>query len=159
MTRGQGVGGGEPSGRAALAAGLRRLKEKSGPSFGRLADRTHYSRSSWERFLNGKQLPTAATLEECATATATDADADVLRGLPEEALKRTDSAGPAGQPGVVQPGPAHDGADAAGSQHYSRIRPAHGEHARMESRGFSHGRGRVIRNCVASPAISGSYQQ
>ncbi|MFH8395204.1 helix-turn-helix domain-containing protein [Streptomyces sp. NPDC018036] len=79
MTRSQGGGGGQPSGRETLAAELRRLKERSGLSFGRLAGKTHYSRSSWERFLNGKQLPTAVALEEFAAVM--DADADFLLGL------------------------------------------------------------------------------
>ncbi|MFE2323020.1 helix-turn-helix domain-containing protein [Streptomyces sp. NPDC059385] len=58
--------------RAQLFAEMRRVKEVSQLSFGRLADRTHYSRSSWERFLNGKQLPTAVAVEQLATAAGTD---------------------------------------------------------------------------------------
>ncbi|MFD8636975.1 helix-turn-helix domain-containing protein [Streptomyces sp. NPDC059533] len=58
--------------RAQLFAEMRRIKEASQLSFGRLADRTHYSRSSWERFLNGKQLPTAVAVEQLATAAGTD---------------------------------------------------------------------------------------
>ncbi|MFD8738500.1 helix-turn-helix domain-containing protein [Streptomyces sp. NPDC059618] len=98
MTRSQGVGGGEPSGREALAAELRRLKERSGLSFGRLAGKTHYSRSSWERFLNGKQLPTAVALEEFAAVM--EADADFLLGLLEGAQETTGSGGEAQAQGV-----------------------------------------------------------
>ncbi|MGW3661315.1 helix-turn-helix domain-containing protein [Streptomyces sp. NPDC005151] len=58
--------------RAALAAEMRRIKEASQLSFGRLADRTHYSRSSWERFLNGKQLPTKVAVEQFAGAAGAD---------------------------------------------------------------------------------------
>ncbi|MFF4040646.1 helix-turn-helix domain-containing protein [Streptomyces sp. NPDC001816] len=76
-------GGGEPSGRERLAAEMRRLKQESGLSFGRLADRTHYSRSSWERFLNGKQLPTSVALQEFAAVM--EADAEYLTGLLEQA--------------------------------------------------------------------------
>ncbi|MFH8774243.1 helix-turn-helix domain-containing protein [Streptomyces sp. NPDC085866] len=76
-------GGGEPSGRERLAAEMRRLKQESGLSFGRLADRTHYSRSSWERFLNGKQLPTSVALQEFAAVMETDAE--YLTGLLEQA--------------------------------------------------------------------------
>ncbi|MGW1534731.1 helix-turn-helix domain-containing protein [Streptomyces aureus] len=99
MTSGQGDGGSMPSGRQALAAELRRLKEKSGLSFGRLADRTHYSRSSWERFLNGKQLPTAVALEEFATVM--DADAEFLRGLLVAALEPEDAPGARGEVGLL----------------------------------------------------------
>ncbi|MFI6056466.1 helix-turn-helix domain-containing protein [Streptomyces violascens] len=51
---------------------LRRIKQASGFSYGQLADRTHYSRSSWERFLNGKQLPSKVAVEQFAVATGTD---------------------------------------------------------------------------------------
>ncbi|MFD5819081.1 helix-turn-helix domain-containing protein [Streptomyces sp. NPDC127038] len=103
MTRSQGVGGGVPSGREALAAELRRLKERSGLSFGRLAGKTHYSRSSWERFLNGKQLPTAVALEEFAAVM--EADADFLLGLLEGAQETPGSGGEARAQGV-SPGAA-----------------------------------------------------
>ncbi|MFI2203611.1 helix-turn-helix domain-containing protein [Streptomyces sp. NPDC020192] len=54
--------------RERLLAEMRRLKDASGLSYGRLAGRTHYSRSSWERFLNGKQLPTRVAVEQLAAA-------------------------------------------------------------------------------------------
>ncbi|MFD9793895.1 helix-turn-helix domain-containing protein [Streptomyces sp. NPDC059070] len=53
---------------------LRRIKQESGFSYGQLADRTHYSRSSWERFLNGKQLPSKVAVEQFASATGADPD-------------------------------------------------------------------------------------
>ncbi|WP_262386937.1 helix-turn-helix domain-containing protein [Streptomyces sp. TRM49041] len=58
--------------RTRLLAEMRRIKDASGLSFGRLADRTHYSRSSWERFLNGKQLPTAVAVEQLAEVAQED---------------------------------------------------------------------------------------
>ncbi|WP_406510239.1 helix-turn-helix domain-containing protein [Streptomyces sp. NBC_00212] len=51
---------------------LRRVKQASGFSYGQLAERTHYSRSSWERFLNGKQLPSKVAVEQFAAATGAD---------------------------------------------------------------------------------------
>ncbi|MFI1363236.1 helix-turn-helix domain-containing protein [Streptomyces griseochromogenes] len=51
---------------------MRRMKDASGLSYGRLAGRTHYSRSSWERFLNGKQLPTRVAVEQLAAAVGED---------------------------------------------------------------------------------------
>ncbi|MDX3246669.1 helix-turn-helix domain-containing protein [Streptomyces sp. ME18-1-4] len=60
--------------KAELVAELRRLKAASRLSFGRLADRTHYSRSSWERFLNGKQLPTPAAVEQLAAVAGEEAE-------------------------------------------------------------------------------------
>ncbi|MGW1118417.1 helix-turn-helix domain-containing protein, partial [Streptomyces tanashiensis] len=49
---------------AELAAEMRRIKCATELSYGKLAQRTHYSRSSWERFLNQKQLPTRVAVEE-----------------------------------------------------------------------------------------------
>ncbi|NEC64109.1 XRE family transcriptional regulator [Streptomyces sp. SID9727] len=57
--------------RAQLGAEMRRIKEGAQLSFGGLADRTHYSRSSWERFLNGKQLPTPVAVEQLAAVAGT----------------------------------------------------------------------------------------
>ncbi|MCM9082420.1 MULTISPECIES: helix-turn-helix domain-containing protein [Streptomyces] len=64
--------GGTASARTQLSTEMRRIKEASQLSFGRLADRTHYSRSSWERFLNGKQLPTAVAVEQLAAVAGAD---------------------------------------------------------------------------------------
>ncbi|MFB8183424.1 helix-turn-helix domain-containing protein [Streptomyces sp. NPDC055966] len=51
-----------------LVEEMRRIKEASGLSFGKLAARTNYSSSSWERFLNGKQPPSRIAVEELAAA-------------------------------------------------------------------------------------------
>ncbi|MET9348532.1 DUF2690 domain-containing protein [Streptomyces termitum] len=58
--------------RGAFFTEMRRIKDVSQLSYSRLADRTHYSRSSWERFLNGKQLPSRVAVEEFAAAARTD---------------------------------------------------------------------------------------
>ncbi|MEE1938966.1 helix-turn-helix domain-containing protein [Streptomyces sp. TRM 70361] len=46
-----------PPERARLAAVLRELKERTGLSLAGLAERTTYSKSSWDRYLNGRVLP------------------------------------------------------------------------------------------------------
>ncbi|WP_069173476.1 helix-turn-helix domain-containing protein [Streptomyces griseus] len=51
---------------------LRRLKDRSGLSLVSLASKTGYSRSSWERYLNGKALPPRAAVEELARVAGTD---------------------------------------------------------------------------------------
>ncbi|MYU09741.1 helix-turn-helix domain-containing protein, partial [Streptomyces sp. SID8361] len=52
-----------------LAAGLRELRARTGLSMAALAERTAYSKSSWERYLNGKQLaPRQAVEVLCAMA-------------------------------------------------------------------------------------------
>ncbi|MFF0472468.1 helix-turn-helix domain-containing protein [Streptomyces sp. NPDC004284] len=64
---------------AELAAEMRRIKGDTELSYGKLAQRTHYSRSSWERFLNQKQLPTRVAVEEFAAAAGTDPGPLLLR--------------------------------------------------------------------------------
>lgn len=114
--------GSESSGGAhdRLAARMRAVKERSGLSYGRLAGKTHYSRSSWERFLNGKQLPSRVAVEEFAAAVGEDEEP--LIALLDEVLsgERADLAsgrGPAQGPGsdaeiAAAPGPAAPGATA-----------------------------------------------
>ncbi|MEK9518736.1 DUF2690 domain-containing protein [Streptomyces venezuelae] len=74
--------------------GMRRIKEEFGLSYGRLADRTHYSRSSWERFLNGKQWPSRAAIQQLAEVVGED-PAELLRlwEQAEELMRRSRSAG------------------------------------------------------------------
>ncbi|MGA5565635.1 helix-turn-helix domain-containing protein [Streptomyces platensis] len=58
--------GGEPRDRvegSRLAAGLRELRARTGLSLAALAARTPYSKSSWERYLNGKKLPPREAVE------------------------------------------------------------------------------------------------
>ncbi|MEV0634372.1 DUF2690 domain-containing protein [Streptomyces sp. NPDC050619] len=43
--------------RSRLAAALRELKQRTGLSLAALAERTPYSKSSWDRYLNGRTLP------------------------------------------------------------------------------------------------------
>ncbi|MEU8791510.1 DUF2690 domain-containing protein [Streptomyces sp. NPDC048643] len=49
---------------ARLAAELRALRERTGLSLSGLAAKTAYSRSSWERYLNGKALPPRQAVQE-----------------------------------------------------------------------------------------------
>ncbi|WP_411117911.1 helix-turn-helix domain-containing protein [Streptomyces sp. 058-1L] len=43
--------------RSSLAAQLRSMRMRRGLTLSALAERSSYSRSSWERYLNGKALP------------------------------------------------------------------------------------------------------
>ncbi|MER8046011.1 DUF2690 domain-containing protein [Streptomyces sp. NPDC094032] len=58
--------------REQVLAGMRRIKEEFGLSYVRLAEKTHYSRSSWERFLNGKQWPRRAAIQQLAEVVGED---------------------------------------------------------------------------------------
>lgn len=55
-----------------LVQELRTLKDSTGLSLAGLSARTHYSRSSWERWLNGKRLITAQALTSFADAAGAD---------------------------------------------------------------------------------------
>ncbi|MFJ2861418.1 DUF2690 domain-containing protein [Kitasatospora sp. NPDC087314] len=67
-----------------LAEELRTIKDAAGLSLSELAARTHYSRASWERWLNGKRVITEQALE--ALAGAVDCDRAALRALWEQAV-------------------------------------------------------------------------
>ncbi|MEV5507273.1 helix-turn-helix domain-containing protein [Streptomyces orinoci] len=79
--------GEDPAPRDRLLAEMRRIKEASNLSYGRLAERTNYSSSSWERFLNGKQMPTEIAVEQLATVAGEDPAA--LRDLWQRATAET----------------------------------------------------------------------
>lgn len=83
---------------AELTAEMRRIKYAAELSYGKLAQRTHYSRSSWERFLNQKQLPTRIAVEQFAAASGQDPRPLLVRlehSLAHESAARA-TAGPAG---------------------------------------------------------------
>ncbi|NGO49214.1 helix-turn-helix domain-containing protein [Streptomyces ureilyticus] len=50
--------------RVRLAAALRELKERTGLSLAGLAERTAYSKSSWDRYLGGKALPPRQAVQD-----------------------------------------------------------------------------------------------
>ncbi len=58
--------------RRRLVTELRCLRARTGLSYARLGCRTGYSRSSWERFLNGKQLPPRSAVEALARLAGAD---------------------------------------------------------------------------------------
>jgi hypothetical protein len=61
----------EPDARA-LVEQLRRLKDRSGLSLAGLAERTLHSKSSWERYLNGKSLPPRQATESLGRLVGAD---------------------------------------------------------------------------------------
>ncbi|MFF9895657.1 helix-turn-helix domain-containing protein [Streptomyces longispororuber] len=124
-----------------LAAALRELRERTGLSLEALGRRTAYSRSSWERYLNGKQpVPRKAVLALCALAeeppgrllalweladaawSGRSARGDTRAvGAPGTGARTPDTAGPSADDpatdlGPVPPGPAA-GPDEVGTRH------------------------------------------
>ncbi|MBP8534778.1 XRE family transcriptional regulator [Streptomyces sp. MK37H] len=70
---------------------LRTLVERSGLSVVTVADRTGYSKSSWERYLNGRLLPPRRAVEALAEATGADAHhLSTLWELAERAWSRSE---------------------------------------------------------------------
>ncbi|WP_194908678.1 tetratricopeptide repeat protein [Catenulispora rubra] len=57
-----------------LVEALRTLKDECGLTLIELGEKTHYSASSWERWLNGKRVVTRAALMSLADVTGADAD-------------------------------------------------------------------------------------
>ncbi|MEU4208517.1 helix-turn-helix domain-containing protein [Streptomyces sp. NPDC026206] len=90
-----------------LIVQLRRLKDHSGLSLASLAAKTSYSRSSWERYFNGKQLPPRDAVEELARVCG--ADPTRLLVLHEVAAEAwTDAPGPAGEEEREEDAPVRD---------------------------------------------------
>ncbi|SOE11696.1 Helix-turn-helix domain-containing protein [Streptomyces sp. 2323.1] len=87
-----------------LVVQLRRLKDHSGLSLASLAAGTSYSKSSWERYLNGKKLPPRDAVQELARVCG--GDATRLLALHEVALQvwQAERAEP-DVPAVPQPEP------------------------------------------------------
>lgn len=106
---------------ARLAAVLQQLRQRTGMSLTQLANATTYSRSSWERYLNGKSLPPRSAVKELCHLAGEPADhalalLDIARthrpedGTPTKATPSGDTS-PATPPSAVDPtpGPARPG--------------------------------------------------
>ncbi|MGW7044534.1 helix-turn-helix domain-containing protein [Streptomyces avermitilis] len=95
----------------ALAESCRLLKERTGLSLAALAERTHYSKSSWQRCLNGRQIPPRSALRFLAEAAG--ADPARLLGLREAVLRS--GRGPLAPPGPRQPSDGYGPSDGRGT--------------------------------------------
>ncbi|WP_244204357.1 helix-turn-helix domain-containing protein [Streptomyces africanus] len=72
-----------------LVVQMRRLKDRSGLSLESLEMKTGVSRSSWDRYLNGKTLPPRRAVEELARASGADSvRLLVLHEIAEDARQR-----------------------------------------------------------------------
>ncbi|MEE1927496.1 helix-turn-helix domain-containing protein [Streptomyces sp. TRM 70351] len=111
-TGGDGADRGGPPAPSDLAGELRRLRARSGLTLAALAQRTSYSKSSWERYLNGKALPPEQALRAFGRAVGVDpARLLVLRSLLGDTRPQTPAAdgAPGGPPaGAPAPAPAAD---------------------------------------------------
>ncbi|MFE5594005.1 DUF2690 domain-containing protein [Streptomyces sp. NPDC056549] len=99
-----------------LAGELLALKKASGSSFVQLSEKTHYAKSSWERWVNGKQFPPRDAVERLARLCGTD-PAPLLALWAEEDARRSaapesEGGAEAGAEGEAEDG-VEDGAEVA----------------------------------------------
>lgn len=91
----------------ALAEELRGMRARTGLSLAGLSERTLYSKSSWERYLNGKKLPPRQAVEElCALAGEPAGRLLALWELAEAAWSGRASHAPPADPPADPPAPA-----------------------------------------------------
>jgi transcriptional regulator with XRE-family HTH domain len=104
-----------------LVAALRELRARTGLSLAALAERTAYSKSSWERYLNGRILPPRQAVEElCRIA---DEPAGRLTALWEIAESEWSGRAAVRSPAVEEPLlPSAEPAPEAGRGHGRRRR-------------------------------------
>jgi len=112
-----------------LAEELRKIRERSGLSLAALASRTPYSKSSWERYLNGKKPVPRQAVEALCTLTRTSAgrllalwelaDAEWSgRALPVSAPKAPDRDA-LDVPGLAAPDEPHSAASRRGVRRWA----------------------------------------
>ncbi|MEG3627190.1 peptidoglycan-binding protein [Streptomyces poriticola] len=111
---------------------LRWLKDTHELSLAALGRRTGYSKSSWERYLNGKSLPPPEAVRELARLCRTGEDGLlVLRSLAEEAWNGAPPSagpadgGPADEAEAARTAAESDGAAAAGTAEPTARRRGH----------------------------------
>nr|WP_269462931.1 peptidoglycan-binding protein [Streptomyces sp. M56] len=98
-----------------LVVQLRRLKDRSGLGLSSLESKTGYSRSSWERYLNGKALPPRQAVEELARVGGVEPTRLlVLHEVAEAAWRERDAAADVPVPGESAPGESVPGESVPG---------------------------------------------
>ncbi|MEU0953873.1 DUF2690 domain-containing protein [Streptomyces niveus] len=90
-----------------LAAALRELRARTALSLAALSERSPYSKSSWERYLNGKSLPPRQAVQElCRLANEPDGRLLALWEIAESGWSgRAASPAPAPAPAAEEPQP------------------------------------------------------
>ncbi|MFF7163415.1 helix-turn-helix domain-containing protein [Streptomyces sp. NPDC008086] len=135
-----------------LVVQLRRLKDRSGLSLTSLAAKTEYSRSSWERCLNGQAMPPRHAVEKLARITGTEPTRLlVLHEVAEAAWQQRSAPSSADAPGEERSG----GADTAVPAEQPREEPAPvGDERGPDERGPGVSRP-VVAGAVAAAALVG----
>ncbi|MEU3397182.1 helix-turn-helix domain-containing protein [Streptomyces filamentosus] len=126
--------------RERVLAGMRGIKEEFGLSYGRLAEKTHYSRSSWERFLNGKQWPSRAAVQQLADVVGQDPAPLIALWEHAEKLARRNRRGETG-PEIQRDQEQEPGPEEPAEREEREGTDGPGQEGRGE--GWSEGRGRA----------------
>ncbi|MGW2043579.1 DUF2690 domain-containing protein [Streptomyces sp. NPDC001858] len=93
-------------GGARLTAALKELKDRTGLSLARLAAGTTFSKSSWERYLNGRSLPPRQAVQElCRLAGEPDGRCLALWEIAKSELSATPQGGGPKEPPPQAPPP------------------------------------------------------
>ncbi|MGW6745875.1 helix-turn-helix domain-containing protein [Streptomyces sp. NPDC055025] len=148
-----------------LAAELSALRERTGLSLAALAERTPYSKSSWQRYLNGTQpLPRQAVEALCALADEPSGRLLVLWELADvawsgraETAGATRGAGTGGGASVTAVADTAGGAGTADTSAGAADRAGTADRAgavRTPSGGASHKRGRVLTLALVATAVA-----
>jgi transcriptional regulator with XRE-family HTH domain len=88
-----------------LLEGLRELKTRTGLSLAALSAKTAYSKSSWERYFNGRTLPPRQAVQDlCRLAAEESGRPLALWELAEAAWSGRAAAGPSGTHAGIEPG-------------------------------------------------------
>ncbi|MBR8643114.1 DUF2690 domain-containing protein [Streptomyces tuirus] len=99
-----------PPERARLASALRELRTGTGLSLAALATKTTFSKSSWERYLNGRTLPPRQAVQElCRLGGVPEARCLALWELAESEWSGRTAAAPPADPTAVEVRPAATG--------------------------------------------------
>ncbi|MFJ4091589.1 helix-turn-helix domain-containing protein [Kitasatospora sp. NPDC089913] len=90
-----------------LSEELQSLKSSSGLTYARISEHTHYAKSSWERWVNGKQFPPRDAVERIAAVCQAD-ERHLLELWSQAEASRTPAAAPgtagrSGTPGEGEP--------------------------------------------------------
>ncbi|MFE3875840.1 helix-turn-helix domain-containing protein [Kitasatospora sp. NPDC059146] len=113
-----------------LAGELQSLKNRSGLTYARLSERTHYAKSSWERWVNGKQFPPRGAVQSIAVVCGGDAELLLeLWHLAESRRLVSAAPGAPGPGGTASPsgpadGPAADAPDGEDHPECPHVRQA-----------------------------------
>ncbi|MFE7409207.1 helix-turn-helix domain-containing protein [Streptomyces laurentii] len=106
-----------------LAGELLALKKASGASFARLSQKTHYAKSSWERWVNGKQFPPRDAVESLARLCGTDPGPLLALWDTEDARRTAPAPAPAlasdsdgGEPEAGEPAEAGESGEPAAAE-------------------------------------------